>query len=40
MITRVNLVRGLVICMVQHGLSVGEAVATYSLLTLGDGLVA
>jgi flagellar biosynthesis protein FlhA len=39
-ITLVNLVGGLVIGMVQRGMSIGDAVATYSLLTIGDGLVA
>ena len=39
-ITLVNLVGGLVIGMVQRGMSVGDAVSTYSLLTIGDGLVA
>jgi flagellar biosynthesis protein FlhA len=39
-ITMVNLLGGLVIGVVQHGMSVGDAVHTYSLLTIGDGLVA
>ncbi|MFK8024857.1 MAG: flagellar biosynthesis protein FlhA [Ilumatobacter sp.] len=39
-ITLVNLVGGLVIGMLQQGMTVGDAVATYSLLTVGDGLVA
>ncbi|MEM9040086.1 MAG: flagellar biosynthesis protein FlhA, partial [Actinomycetota bacterium] len=39
-ITLVNLIGGLVVGMVQQGMSVNEAVATYSLLTVGDGLVA
>ncbi|MEM9610076.1 MAG: flagellar biosynthesis protein FlhA [Actinomycetota bacterium] len=35
----VNLVGGLVVGMVQRGLSLGEAASTYTLLTVGDGLV-
>src|SRR5688572_28881692 len=38
-ITAINLVGGLVIGVVQRGLPLGEAVSTYSLLTVGDGLV-
>jgi flagellar biosynthesis protein FlhA len=38
-ITAVNLIGGLVIGVVQHKMSVGDAVNTYSLLTVGDGLV-
>ncbi len=38
-ITLVNLIGGLVIGVVQNGQSVGDAVATYSLLSVGDGLV-
>ncbi|GAA4313407.1 flagellar biosynthesis protein FlhA [Klenkia terrae] len=37
-IVLVNLVGGLVIGMVQNGLSAGDAVSTYSLLAVGDGL--
>jgi len=36
----INLVGGLAIGMGQHGLSFGEAAHNYSLLTIGDGLVA
>ncbi|MDX9873353.1 MAG: flagellar biosynthesis protein FlhA [Spongiibacteraceae bacterium] len=36
----VTLVGGFVIGMVQHGLSFAEATEIYSLLTIGDGLVA
>src|SRR3954468_8833885 len=36
----VNLVGGLVIGVGQHGLTAGEAVRTYSLLSIGEGLVA
>jgi flagellar biosynthesis protein FlhA len=39
-ITLVNLIGGLVIGVVQSGMPIGEAVSTYSLLTVGDGLVA
>jgi flagellar biosynthesis protein FlhA len=38
-ITGINLVGGLIVGVVQHGLSIGDAVSTYSLLTVGDGLV-
>ena len=36
----VNLIGGLAIGMGSHGLSAGEAAARYTLLTIGDGLVA
>jgi flagellar biosynthesis protein FlhA len=36
----INLVGGIVVGMLQHGLSFGEATHTYSLLTVGDGLAA
>ena len=36
----INLIGGLVIGVWQHGLSLGEAGQTYTLLTVGDGLVA
>jgi flagellar biosynthesis protein FlhA len=39
-ITLVNLIGGLVIGVVQRGMPIGEAMSTYSLLTIGDGLVA
>ncbi|HSP76213.1 MAG TPA: flagellar biosynthesis protein FlhA [Cryobacterium sp.] len=35
----INLVGGVAIGMIQRGLSVSEAMSTYSLLTIGDGLV-
>ncbi len=35
----INLVGGIAIGMIQRGLSVTEAMSTYSLLTIGDGLV-
>ncbi|PID54098.1 MAG: flagellar biosynthesis protein FlhA [Micrococcales bacterium] len=38
-ITLINLVGGFVIGMVQRDMSPGEALSTYSLLTVGDGLV-
>ncbi|WP_309649223.1 flagellar biosynthesis protein FlhA [Nocardioides sp.] len=38
-ITLVNLVGGFTIGMVQRGMSAGESVTTYSLLSVGDGLV-
>lgn len=36
----INLVGGLIIGVWQHGLTLGEAAQTYTLLTIGDGLVA
>ncbi len=36
----INLIGGLIIGMSQHGLALAEAGRTYSLLTIGDGLVA
>jgi len=36
----INLIGGLLIGMLQHDLSIGEAARTYTLLTIGDGLVA
>ena len=38
-IVAINLVGGIGIGVAQRGLSFGEAVSTYSLLTIGDGLV-
>src|SRR5690554_933106 len=38
-ITLINLLGGIIIGMAQRGMSAGEAVETYSLLTIGDGLV-
>ncbi|WP_243230371.1 flagellar biosynthesis protein FlhA [Microbacterium sp. CIAB417] len=35
----INLVGGIAIGIVQHGMSIEEAASTYSLLTIGDGLV-
>src|SRR5690554_987471 len=39
LITVINLLGGMVIGVVQQGMDVGEAVNTFSLLTIGDGLV-
>ncbi len=39
-ITMVNLVGGLIVGVLQNGMDIGEAVTKYSLLTVGDGLVA
>ncbi|MEQ9497215.1 MAG: flagellar biosynthesis protein FlhA [Deltaproteobacteria bacterium] len=38
-ITAINLIGGLFIGLFQHGLSLAEAAASYSSLTIGDGLV-
>jgi flagellar biosynthesis protein FlhA len=38
-ITLVNLLGGLAIGIAQHGMEPGDAVTTYSLLSIGDGLV-
>ncbi|MBG6178829.1 flagellar biosynthesis protein FlhA [Arthrobacter sp. CAN_A1] len=35
----INLIGGIAIGMLQRGMSIGDAVNTYSLLTIGDGLV-
>ncbi len=40
LITLINLVGGLLIGVAQRGLSLGDAAHTYTLLTIGDGLVA
>lgn len=36
----INIVGGFFVGILQHGLSAGEAAKTYTLLTIGDGLVA
>jgi flagellar biosynthesis protein FlhA len=36
----INLIGGLIIGVWQHELTIGEAASTYTLLTIGDGLVA
>ena len=40
LILLINLIGGLVIGMMQHGLSLSDAAEAYVLLTIGDGLVA
>ncbi len=39
LITLVNIIGGLIIGMVQRGMDMNQAVQTYTLLTIGDGLV-
>lgn len=39
LITAINIIAGLVIGIVQHDLPVAKAAATYTILTVGDGLV-
>jgi type III secretion protein V len=39
-IVLVNLLGGLAVGMMYHNLSIGDSAATYSILTIGDGLVA
>ena len=39
LITALNLVMGLIMGVVLHGMPVGQAFETYSILTVGDGLV-
>jgi flagellar biosynthesis protein FlhA len=36
----INIIGGLIVGVIQHDLSAGEAAKTYTLLTIGDGLVA
>jgi type III secretion protein V len=38
-ITTINIVAGLIIGVVQKGMDAGKALKTYSILTIGDGLV-
>jgi len=40
MILAINLLGGLIIGVLMHGLSIGESAKIYTLLTIGDGLVA
>ncbi|OHX13988.1 flagellar biosynthesis protein FlhA [Chromobacterium sphagni] len=40
MIILINIIGGLIVGVVQHDLPVGQAAETYTLLTIGDGLVA
>ena len=39
LITAVNIVAGLIIGVVQHGMDLGAAAETYTILTVGEGLV-
>lgn len=39
LIVAVNLIGGLAVGVLQHGMSLGQAMHVYSLLTIGDGLV-
>ena len=39
LITAVNIIAGLLIGTIQQGVALGEAVRTYTILTVGDGLV-
>jgi flagellar biosynthesis protein FlhA len=39
LITAINIIAGLLIGTLQQGVSLGEAVKTYTILTVGDGLV-
>ena len=39
LITAINIVAGLLIGTLQQGVALGEAVKTYTMLTVGDGLV-
>jgi flagellar biosynthesis protein FlhA len=39
LITGINIVAGLLIGVLQHGLDVSKALQTYTVLTIGDGLV-
>ncbi len=39
LITGINIVAGLLIGVFQHGVDIRRAIATYTVLTLGDGLV-
>jgi len=39
LITSINIIGGFIIGIAQQGLSIGEALKTYTILTIGDGLV-
>ena len=39
LITLMNLIVGLIVGLLVHGMSVGDAMRTYTILTVGDGLV-
>ncbi|NDL62628.1 flagellar biosynthesis protein FlhA [Acerihabitans arboris] len=40
MIMVINVIGGLLVGMIQHGMTLGNAAESYTLLTIGDGLVA
>lgn len=40
LIMAINIIGGLLVGVVQHGMPVGDAAESYTLLTIGDGLVA
>ena len=40
MIVAINIVGGIIIAVAQHGMSFGDATKTFTLLSVGDGLVA
>jgi flagellar biosynthesis protein FlhA len=40
LITLINVIGGLIVGVVQHDMAVGDAARTYTLLAIGDGLVA
>ena len=40
MVTLINVIGGLIVGVVQHDMAIGEAAKTYTLLAIGDGLVA
>lgn len=39
LITAINIVAGFLIGVLQHGMEIGRALTTYTVLTIGDGLV-
>ncbi|MBI3679854.1 MAG: flagellar biosynthesis protein FlhA [Acidobacteria bacterium] len=39
LITAINIVAGILIGVLQHGMEIGRALETYTVLTIGDGLV-
>jgi len=39
LITAINIVAGFLIGVLQHGMDLGKAIETYTVLTIGDGLV-
>lgn len=39
LITLLNLVMGMIMGVVVHGMAIGDAIETYAILTVGDGLV-